>query len=482
MIFDQNSHVLGAAQHEHAQIYPQPGWVEHDPDEIWQRTQQVIVGALAAAKLTHDDIAAVGITNQRETTVVWNKRTGRPYANAIVWQDMRTDAICRELGGTTGADRFRQQTGLPLATYFAGPKLIWLLRNIPGLREDAEAGEALFGTIDTFLIWQLTGGTNGGMHITDVTNAGRTLMMNLATLDWDLEIVSMMGIPRNILPTIRSSSEVYGIATGLLAGVPVAGALGDQHAAMVGQACIAPGDAKNTYGTGCFMLLNTGTTIVPSKHGLLTTMAYKFGDQPAVYALEGSIAIAGALIQWLRDNLGIITKSSDIEALAASVPDNGGTVIVPAFSGLFAPHWRSDARGVITGLTRYITKAHIARAALEAVAWQTREVLDAMEQDSGVKLNQLKVDGGMTVNNLLMQIQSDVVGVPVIRPVINETTALGAAYAAGIAVGVWQDFGDVKANWREDQRWLPTMDEETRATQYALWRKAVTRTLNWIEE
>jgi len=482
MIFDQNSHVLGAAQHEHAQIYPQPGWVEHDPDEIWQRTQQVIVGALAAAKLTHDDIAAVGITNQRETTVVWNKRTGRPYANAIVWQDMRTDAICRELGGTTGADRFRQQTGLPLATYFAGPKLIWLLRNIPGLREDAEAGEALFGTIDTFLIWHLTGGTNGGMHITDVTNAGRTLMMNLATLDWDLEIVSMMGIPRNILPTIRSSSEVYGIATGLLAGVPVAGALGDQHAAMVGQACIAPGDAKNTYGTGCFMLLNTGTTIVPSKHGLLTTMAYKFGDQPAVYALEGSIAIAGALIQWLRDNLGIITKSSDIEALAASVPNNGGAVIVPAFSGLFAPHWRSDARGVITGLTRYITKAHIARAALEAVAWQTREVLDAMEQDSGVKLNQLKVDGGMTVNNLLMQIQSDVVGVPVIRPVINETTALGAAYAAGIAVGVWQDFGDVKANWREDQRWLPTMDEETRATQYALWRKAVTRTLNWIEE
>jgi glycerol kinase len=482
MIFDQNSQVLGVAQHEHAQIYPQPGWVEHNPDEIWQRTQQVIVGALAAAKLSQNDIAAIGITNQRETTVVWNKRTGQPYANAIVWQDMRTDAICRELGETTGADRFRQQTGLPLATYFAGPKLVWLLRTIPGLREDAEAGDALFGTIDTFLIWHLTGGVNGGIHITDVTNAGRTLMMNLATLDWDPEIVSIMGVPRAMLPSIRSSSEVYGVATGLLAGVPVAGALGDQHAAMVGQACITPGDVKNTYGTGCFMLLNTGTTIVPSHHGLLTTMAYKFGDQPAVYALEGSIAIAGALIQWLRDNLGIIVKSSDVEALAASVPDNGGAVIVPAFSGLFAPHWRSDARGVIAGLTRYITKAHIARAALEAVAWQTREVLDAMEQDSGVTLNQLKVDGGMTVNNLLMQFQSDVVGVPVIRPVINETTALGAAYAAGIAVGVWQDFGDVKANWREDRRWVPTMDESTRATQYAAWKKAVTRTLNWIEE
>lgn len=482
MIFDQNSQVIGVAQHEHAQIYPQPGWVEHDPDEIWQRTQQVIVGALAAAKLTRDDIAAIGITNQRETTVVWNKRTGRPYANAIVWQDMRTDTICRELGDTAGADRFRSQTGLPLATYFAGPKLMWLLRNIPGLRADAEAGEALFGTIDTFLIWQLTGGVHGGIHVTDVTNAGRTLMMNLATLNWDSQIVATMEIPHQMLPTIRSSSELYGIATGLLAGVPVAGALGDQHAALVGQACVAPGDAKNTYGTGCFMLLNTGTTIVPSHHGLLTTMAYKFGDQPAVYALEGSIAIAGALIQWLRDNLGIIAKSSDVEALAASVPDNGGAVIVPAFSGLFAPHWRSDARGVITGLTRYVTKAHIARAALEAVAWQTREVLDAMEQDSGVRLNQLKVDGGMTVNNVLMQFQSDVVGVPVIRPVINETTALGAAYAAGIAVGIWHDFGDVKANWREDTRWMPNMNDATRAVQYAQWKKAVARTLHWIEE
>jgi glycerol kinase len=482
MIFDQSSQIMGVAQHEHAQIYPQPGWVEHDPDEIWQRTQQVIVGALAAAKLTHNDIAAIGITNQRETTVVWNKRTGRPYANAIVWQDMRTDALCRELGETAGADRFRSRTGLPLATYFAGPKLMWLLRTIPGLREDAESGEALFGTIDTFLIWHLTGGVHGGIHVTDVTNAGRTLMMNLATLNWDDEIVSVMDVPRQMLPTIRSSSEVYGTATGLLAGVPVAGALGDQHAALVGQACTAPGDAKNTYGTGCFMLLNTGTTIVPSNHGLLTTMAYKFGDQPAVYALEGSIAIAGALIQWLRDNLGIIAKSSDVESLAASVPDNGGAVIVPAFSGLFAPHWRSDARGVITGLTRYVTKAHIARAALEAVAWQTREVLDAMEQDSGVRLNQLKVDGGMTVNNLLMQFQSDVVGVPVIRPVINETTALGAAYAAGIAVGVWRDFSDVSANWREEQRWLPNMDQDTRAAQYALWKKAVSRTLHWIEE
>ena len=482
MIFDQTSQVIAMAQHEHTQIYPQPGWVEHDPQEIWQRTQQVIGEAFTSANLSRTDIAAIGITNQRETTIVWNRYTGTPYANAIVWQDMRTDTICRELAGAIGNDRFRTQTGLPLATYFSGPKIRWLLDNTPGLRADAERGDALFGTVDTFLIWHLTGGVNGGIHITDVTNAGRTMLMNLHTLAWDADILAAMHIPAAMLPRICSSSDIYGHATGILAGVPVAGALGDQHAAMVGQACITPGDVKNTYGTGCFMLLNTGTTAVPSHHGLLTTLAYRFGNQPAVYALEGSIAIAGALVQWLRDNLGIIAKSSDVEALAASVPDNGGMFVVPAFSGLFAPYWRSDARGVMVGLTRYVTKAHIARAALEAVAWQTREVLDAMEQDSGVALTQLKVDGGMTANNLLMQFQSDVVGVPVIRPVIAETTALGAAYAAGIAVGFWRDFGDVQRYWREDQRWTPNMPAATRDQQYALWKKAVSRTLNWIED
>lgn len=482
MIFAQQSQVIAVAQHEHQQIYPQPGWVEHDPAEIWQRTQQVINEALAQAQLTASDIAAIGITNQRETTVIWDRRTGQAYGNAIVWQDMRTDALCKELAGTIGNDRFRAQTGLPIATYFAGPKARWMLDHIPGLRADAEAGHALFGTIDTFLIWHLTGGVNGGVHVTDVTNAGRTLMMNLHTLDWDPEITQIIGVPRSMLPTIVSSSQIYGMATGVLAEVPVAGALGDQHAAMVGQACVHTGDVKNTYGTGCFMLINTGHSIVPSNHGLLTTLAYKFGDQPAVYALEGSIAIAGALVQWLRDNLGIIAQSSDIEALAATVSDSGGMAIVPAFSGLFAPHWRSDARGVMVGLTRYITKAHIARAALESVAWQTREVLDAMRQDSGVPITQLKVDGGMTVNQLLMQFQSDVVGVPVIRPVISETTALGAAYAAGIAVGYWQDFNDVQANWREDCRWLPNMPESDVAHQYQQWQKAVQRTLNWIED
>ena len=482
MIFDQQSNVIAVAQHEHQQYYPQPGWVEHDPNEIWQRTQQVINEALQHAHVTAADIAAIGITNQRETTVVWNRHTGAPYANAIVWQDMRTDALCREIAGSAGNDRFRAQTGLPLATYFAGPKIRWLLDHVPGLRADAAAGDALFGTIDAFLIWHLTGGNNGGVHVTDVTNAGRTLLMNLRTLNWDDEILTTMHIPRAMLPRIVSSSQVYGHATGVLAGVPVAGALGDQHAAMVGQACITPGEVKNTYGTGCFMLMNTGHDIVPSQHGLLTTLAYKFGDQPAVYALEGSIAIAGALVQWIRDNLGIIERSSDIEALASSVPDNGGMAIVPAFSGLFAPYWRSDARGVMVGLTRFITKGHIARAALESVAWQTREVLDAMLQDSGVPITQLKVDGGMTVNQLLMQFQSDVTGVPVIRPVINETTALGAAYAAGIAVGYWRDFGDVQANWREDCRWTPAMPADQRAQQYRQWQKAVQRTLNWIED
>ena len=482
MIFDHESTPRAIAQREHTQIFPQPGWVEHDPNEIWQRTLSVVADALTDARLTAADIAAVGITNQRETTVVWDRRTGAPYANAIVWQDMRTDALCRELAGTHGVDRFRSQTGLPLATYFSGPKLRWLLDHTPGLRAAAAAGDALFGTIDTFLIWHLTGGVKGGIHVTDVTNAGRTMLMNLHTLQWDPDVLVAMDIPAQMLPAIRSSSEVYGTAVGILAGVPVAAALGDQHAAMVGQACVSPGNVKNTYGTGCFMLLNTGTTLVPSTHGLLTTLAYQFKGQPPVYALEGSIAIAGALVQWLRDNIGIIAQSSDIEALAASVPDNGGVVIVPAFSGLFAPHWRSDARGVIVGLTRYVTKAHIARAALEAVAWQTREVLDAMEQDSGVPIALLKVDGGMTANSLLMQIQSDVVNVPVIRPVIRETTVLGAVYAAGIAVGYWRDLAEVQSNWREDTRWVPHMDAAQRDRDYARWQKAVDRTLNWIED
>jgi glycerol kinase len=482
MIFDHDSTPRAMAQLEHTQIFPQPGWVEHDPLEIWQRTQAVVASALAQAQLSRTDIAAIGITNQRETTVVWNRHTGTPYANAIVWQDMRTDALCRELGGSVGADRFRAQTGLPLATYFSGPKLRWLLDNVPGLRAAAHVGDALFGTIDTFLIWHLTGGSQGGIHVTDVTNAGRTMLMNLHTLQWDADVLAIMDIPAGMLPAIRSSSEVYGTAVGILAGVPVAAALGDQHAAMVGQACVHPGNVKNTYGTGCFMLLNTGNTIVPSTHGLLTTVAYQFGNQPPVYALEGSIAIAGALVQWLRDNLGIIERSSDVEALAASVPDSGGVVVVPAFSGLFAPHWRSDARGVIVGLTRFATKAHIARAALEAVAWQTREVLDAMEQDSGVPIALLKVDGGMTANGLLMQFQSDVVDVPVIRPVISETTALGAIYAAGIAVGFWRDLAEVQSKWREDTRWTPRMDATQRTRDYARWQKAVDRTLNWIED
>lgn len=482
MVFDQRSQVIAVAQHEHSQIYPQPGWVEHDPHEIWQRTQQVIAEALHSAGASNTDIAAIGITNQRETTVVWNRHTGRPYANAIVWQDMRTDAICKALAGDVGNDRFRHLTGLPLATYFSGPKIRWLLDNIPGLRQDATRGDALFGTIDTFLIWHLTGGVAGGVHVTDVTNASRTLLMNLHTLAWDDTMLAAIDIPVAMLPRICSSSEVYGTATGPLAGVPVAAALGDQHAATVGQACFRAGDVKNTYGTGCFMLMNTGTTIIPSQHGLLTTLAYKIGNQPAVYALEGSIAIAGALVQWLRDNLGLIAKSSDIEALAASVPDSGGMYVVPAFSGLFAPYWQSDARGVMVGLTRYITKAHIARATLEAVAWQTREVIDAMTQDSGVAINQLRVDGGMTANQLLMQFQSDVVGVPVVRPVITETTALGAAYAAGIAVGVWQDLADVQRYWREDCRWTTTMPVAQREQQYAYWKKAVTRTFHWIED
>lgn len=480
MLFDKNGNVAGVAQKEHEQIYPQPGWVEHDPLEIWQRTQEVVREVVTAVG-GPSSVVGLGITNQRETTVVWDRGTGQPYYNAIVWQDTRTKAICDELAKTGGQDRFRTKTGLPLATYFSGPKIKWLLDNVEGLRAAAERGEAIFGNIDTWLIWWLTGGPEGGAHITDVTNAGRTLLMNLKTLDWDDEILEILEIPKAMLPEIRSSSEVYGECVSPLSGVPVAGDLGDQHAALVGQTCFAPGEAKNTYGTGCFMLLNTGAEIVPSTSGLLTTLGYKFGEQPAVYALEGSIAVTGALIQWLRDNLGLIEKSADIEALAASVDDNGGIYFVPAFSGLFAPYWRSDARGVIVGMTRYVNKGHIARAALEATAYQTREVLDAMQKDSGVELQTLKVDGGMVVNELLMQFQADILDVPVVRPKVAETTALGAAYAAGIAIGFWDSLEELRANWQVQQRWSPQMVEKSREALYQSWKKAVTRTFDWVE-
>lgn len=481
MIFDHSGNVVCYDQKEHEQIYPRPGWVEHSPDEIWERTRSVIHAALHKGGLHASDIVAVGITNQRETTVVWNRHTGEPVYNAIVWQDTRTDQICNELAADGGQDRFRTKVGLPLATYFSGPKIRWILDNVPGAREAAEAGDVIFGNIDTFLTWWLTGGPNGGVHVTDVTNASRTMLMNLETLDWDDEILGIMGIPRQMLPKIVPSSMVYGTATGDLAGVPVAGILGDQQAAMVGQTCFDPGEAKNTYGTGSFMLLNTGTKIVPSKSGLLTTVCYQFGDQPAVYALEGSIAITGALVQWLRDNLGMITSSAEVEALANLVEDNGGIYFVPAFSGLFAPYWRSDARGAIVGLTRYVTKGHLARAVLEATAYQTREVLDAMEQDSGVKLTALKVDGGMVYNNTLMQFQADILGVPVIRPKVAETTSLGAAYAAGLAVGFWSNTDEMRANWGVDHTWTPQMDAATRERLYRGWKKAVTRTFDWVE-
>jgi glycerol kinase len=481
MIFDHEGKVVCYDQKEHQQIYPKPGWVEHDPDEIWERTQSVIRGALQKGNIELTDIAAVGITNQRETAVVWDKKTGKPYYNAIVWQDTRTDRIIDELAKEGGQDRFRDKVGLPLATYFSGPKVRWILDNVDGVRAAAERGDAIFGNVDTFLIWWMTGGPNGGVHVTDVTNASRTLMMDLKTLDWDDEIVKIIGIPRQMLPEIRSSSEVYGNATQALKGLPIAGDLGDQQAATVGQTCYSPGEAKNTYGTGNFMILNTGTDLVPSKSGLLTTVCYRMGNQPTVYALEGSIAITGALVQWLRDNLGMITSSAEVESLANTVKDNGGVYFVPAFSGLFAPYWKSNARGVIAGMTRYVTKGHIARAALEATAWQTREVLDAMEQDSGVKLNSLKVDGGMVVNDTLMQFQSDVLGVPVIRPKVAETTALGAAYAAGLATGFWDNLEDLRQNWQVDKTWEPKMDATEREQAYKLWKKAVTRTFDWVE-
>ena len=489
IIFDHGGNVIAVDQKEHKQIYPKPGWVEHDALEIWARTQEVMRGALEKAgrqsSVRSDQITAIGITNQRETTVVWDKHTGKPIYNAIVWQDTRTDVIINELAANGGQDRFRLKTGLPLATYFSGPKLKWILDNVEGARTKAANGGLLFGNIDTWLIWNLTGGT----HITDVTNASRTMLMNLSTLDWDDEILRELDIPREVLPQIKSSSEVYGHVNAnargggslLLNGIPVSGDLGDQHAALFGQTCFNPGEAKNTYGTGCFMLLNTGETPVQSKSGLLTTLGYKIGDQKAVYALEGSIAITGALIQWLRDNLGLIQSSAEVEPLAKSVEDAGGIYFVPAFSGLYAPYWKSSARGVIVGLTRYVNKGHIARAALEATAYQTREVLDAMNADSGVKLTALKVDGGMVFNDLLMQFQSDILDVPVIRPKVAETTALGAAYAAGLAVGFWKDYDELCANWAKEKEWQPVMDSDLRKKLYSGWKKAVTRTFDWID-
>ncbi|MEA5458214.1 glycerol kinase GlpK [Arcicella sp. LKC2W] len=481
IIFDKQGNQISVGQKEHAQIYPQAGWVEHDTDEIWQNTQEVIGLAMGKANLSVSDIAAVGITNQRETTVVWNRHTGKPYYNALVWQDTRVGNMVAELAKNGGADRFRASTGLPLATYFSGLKIVWLLENVEGLRADAEKGDAIFGNMDTFIIWHLTGGIEGGIHITDVTNASRTQLMDLKTLAWDDEILSTLNIPKTMLPEIKSSSEIYGMARGVLAGVPVAGDLGDQQAALVGQTCFAPGEAKNTYGTGCFMLMNTGTKITPSNFGLLTTVAYQFGNEPVNYALEGSVAITGALVQWLRDNLGLIEKSSDIETLANSVEDNGGCYFVPAFSGLYAPYWKADARGVIVGLTRYVNKAHIARAALEATAFQTLEVLEAMEKDSEIEISSLRVDGGMVVNETLMQFQSDMVEVPVVCPAMIETTALGAAYAAGLAVGYWKDLEDLKQNWGIAHTWKPNMEAEKRNKLYHYWKKAVARSFDWEE-
>jgi glycerol kinase len=476
ILFDHAGTIVVADQMEHEQIYPKPGWVEHDALEIWESTQRVIRGALEKSGVVVPEIAAIGITNQRETTVVWERATGRPVYNAIVWQDTRTDTICDQLANDGGQDRFRATTGLPLATYFSGPKIRWILDHIPGTQQQAEKGELLFGNIDSWLLWNMT-----GEHVTDVTNASRTLLMDLNSLDWDEEILRIMGIPRVMLPKICSSSEIYGNARGGLGGVPLGGDLGDQQAALFGQTCFTPGEAKNTYGTGCFMLMNTGEKPILSKNGLLTTLGYKIGNQPAIYALEGSIAIAGALVQWLRDNLGIIEKSSDVEDLAKSVEDNGGVYFVPAFSGLFAPYWRADARGAILGMTRYANKGHIARAVLESTAYQTREVLDAMEKDSGVKLTSLKVDGGMVFNELLMQFQADLLGVPVIRPKVAETTALGSAYAAGLAVGFWKNCDELRLNWGKDRDWVPSMPDIQRESLYASWKKAVARTFDWVE-
>jgi glycerol kinase len=480
IIFDRAGKIIAQAQREHEQIYPRPGYVEHDASEIWRNTRLVITDALSGAGLSPRDLAAIGITNQRETTLIWDRRSGAPLYNALVWQDTRTDALVAEFALDGGKDRLRDKTGLPLTTYFSSLKLKWLLDNGPGARAAAEAGEALFGTIDSWLVWNLTGGPTSGRHITDVTNASRTQLMDLRTLEWDTGILDMFGIPRACLPEIVSSSEKLGIAREPLAGVPICGILGDQQAALFGQACLQPGEAKNTYGTGCFLLMNTGGTPSPSTHGLLTTLAYKLGDAAPVYALEGSIAIAGALVQWLRDNLQLISTSPEIETLARSVDDNGDVYIVPAFSGLYAPHWREDARGIICGLTRYANRGHIARAALEATAFQTREIITAMSADSGVPIRELRVDGGMVVNELLMQFQADLLDVAVVRPRVIETTALGAAYAAGLAVGYWSSPGDISDNWAVGHRWHPQMGERRRAQLNAAWDKAVARSLGWV--
>src|SRR5437773_9748914 len=479
MVFDHGGQVASVDQKEHEQIYPKPGWVEHDPMEIWQRTQEVVHAGLDKIKLS--DIAAVGVTNQRETTVVWDRTTGRPVYNAIVWQDTRTDQICNELSADGGQDRFRAKTGLPIATYFSGPKIKWILENVDGIRDQAESGDVIFGNIDTFVIWLLTGGPDGGVHVTDVTNASRTMMMDLQTLDWDEEILGILGVPRAMLPEIKASSEVYGEAKNGLGGIPVAGDLGDQQAALFGQTCFSIGEAKNTYGTGNFLLLNTGNEIVQSKSGLITTLAYKIGDQPAIYCLEGAIAITGALVQWLRDNIGLIGSAPEVEDLAKTVDDNGGVYFVPAFSGLFAPYWKGNARGVIAGLTRYANKGHIARAVLEATAFQTREVVEAMEKDSHIGLASLRVDGGMVANELLMQFQADILNREVVRPVIQETTALGAAYAAGLAVKFFSGLEELRANWAVDRTWTPHLAETEREQLYRQWKKAVTRSFDWME-
>jgi glycerol kinase len=481
VIIDEAGAIQSLAQVEHAQFFPAPGLVEHDAVEIWAHVQQALQEALDAASLARRDLAAIGITNQRETTLVWDRATGAPVHNAIVWQDTRTDTLVKQLGGEKGPDRYRDQTGLPLSTYFSGPKLLWLLEEVPGLRARAESGDVAFGTMDSWLIWNLTGGAKSGRHVTDVTNASRTMLMNLKTLQWDKKILTEMGIPEAVLPEIVSSAEIYGEACGFLAGVPVASALGDQHAALFGQLWFAAGDVKSTNGTGSFLLMNTGTNPIRSTHGLITTIGYKIGDQPATYALEGSIAVTGALVQWFRDQLGLIDSAGEIEPLAASVADNGGCYVVPAFSGLLAPHWRSDARGVIAGLTAYVTKGHIARAILEATAWQTREVLDAMTADTGIEISELKVDGGMTANKLLMQLLADALAVTVVRPEVAEATCLGAAYAAGLSVGYWPDLDIIAGHWRPAGRWTPTIDPGRRNREYALWKKAVQRTLNWID-
>lgn len=484
IVFDKAGSIVSTGQKEHEQIFPQAGWVEHDPKEIWDNTREVIGQALSKANITRHNIEAIGITNQRETAVVWDKTTGEAVYNAIVWQDTRTQPIVERLAADGGVERFKQKVGLPLATYFSGTKIVWILENVEGAREKAEAGNLLFGTTDSWVLWNLTGGVDGGVHATDVTNASRTMFMDLETLQWDDEILGIFGVPRSMMPEIRSSSEVYGTAhtSSLVREVRIAGILGDQQAATFGQAAFDQGEAKNTYGTGNFLIFNTGEEMIHSKNGLLTTVGYKLGDQPVHYALEGSIAVTGSLVQWIRDNLGLVSSAAEIEDLAKTVNDNGGAYFVPAFSGLFAPYWRADARGALVGLTRFVNKGHIARAALEATAFQTREVLDAVNADSGVPLTELKVDGGMIANNTLMQFQADILGVPVVRPVVAETTALGAAYAAGLAVGFWGGLGELRSNWQEDSRWTPQMDDAERDRQLRNWKKAVTKTFDWVDK